>query len=145
MCKLTDSSERPDSVLKVTLAAVSFLFEGLGKRSPSHNSDIKRLVIALTKSGTRRPMFRQRPMPITAFVNLFDRLGGNDTMSVKDLRMKSVALLAFVLMTRPSDLAPKAKLFDPKEHVAKIGMFVTERHRFQPGWFFNGAVLGNQK
>lgn len=115
LCKIADSSKRPDSLLKGTLAAISFLFESMGKSSPSHNPDIKRLVTALTKSGTTRAMIRQRPMPITSFKDLFCALGLNESLSIKNLRMKTVTLLALVLMTRPSDLAPKAKLFDPKD------------------------------
>ena len=38
---------------------------------------------------------------------------------MKSLRFKTVTLLALVLMTRPSDLAPKAKLFDPQSMTSK--------------------------
>ena len=119
LCQIADSSTRPESCIKSTLAAVSFYFEGLGKPSPAYNSDIKRLTTALIKSGTVKPMSRQKPMPISAFYQLFHLLGDNEKLSMKSLRLKTVTLLALVLMTRPSDLAPKAKLFDPQSMTSK--------------------------
>ena len=113
LCQTADASRRPESCIKSVLAAISFYFEGLGKSSPTYNSDIKRLTTALIKSGTAQPMLRQKPMPISAFRHLFDLLGDNDKLCLKYLRLKTVTLLALVLMTRPSDLAPKAKIFDP--------------------------------
>ena len=119
ICRMADSSTRPESTIKSTLAALSFYFEGLGKPSPTYHSDIKRLTTALVKSGTVKPMLRQKPMPISAFYQLFQSLGENEQLSVKLLRMKTVTLLALVLMTRPSDLAPKAKIFDPQSMSSK--------------------------
>ena len=119
LCQIADSSTRPESCIKSTLTAVSFYFEGLGKPSPAYNSDIKRLTTALIKSGTVKPMSRQKPMPISAFYQLFHLLGDNEKLSMKSLRLKTVTLLALVLMTRPSDLAPKAKMFDPQSMTSK--------------------------
>ena len=85
LCQTADASRRPESCIKSVLAAISFYFEGLGKSSPTYNSDIKRLTTALIKSGTAQPMLRQKPMPISAFRHLFDLLGDNDKMCLKYL------------------------------------------------------------
>ena len=94
-------------MLKTAVAAVACLFEALGKISPTNNSDIKRLVTGLVKTQTFAPMCRSKPMPIQPFINLFTVWGDNSSLSVKQLRLKSITLLALVCMTRPSDLAPK--------------------------------------
>ena len=59
LCQIADLSHKPESCIKSVLAAVSFYFEGLGKSSPTYNSDIKRLKTALIKLGTAQPMLRQ--------------------------------------------------------------------------------------
>ena len=51
-------------------------------------------------------------MPVSAFQQLFLSWGDNEQLSVKSLRLKTITLLALVLLTRPSDLAPEAKLID---------------------------------
>lgn len=109
LCDMAHHSERPESVLKSCLAALNFLFQGMGKSPPTHSGDIDRLVTALVKTCTKRPMKRQKPMPISAFVDLFEHMGPNCSLSLNDLRLKAITLLALTAMTRPSDLAPKAK------------------------------------
>ena len=107
LCQLANKSQRPESMLKTAVAAVACLFEGLGKISPTNNSDIKRLVTGLVKTQTFAPMCRSKPMPIQPFINLFTVWGDNSSLSVKQLRLKSITLLALVCMNRPSDLAPR--------------------------------------
>lgn len=41
-------------------------------------------------------------------------MGKNVELSLKQLRMKALALLSLVCMSRPSDLAPRGVYFDPK-------------------------------
>ena len=88
-------------------AALACMFEALGKYSPAHNSDIKRLIAGIVKSGIVSPMKCSKPMPTNSFVNLFHSWGKNEELTIKQLCMKTVTLLALVCMTRPSDLAPK--------------------------------------
>lgn len=114
LCETADSSDRPESVLHTVSAALSFLFEALGRASPMVHPEIKRLITALIKTGTVRPMKRSRPMPVEAFVRYFRELGPTDELSLKDLRRKTVTLLALVFMARPSDLAPKGVVFNSK-------------------------------
>ena len=111
LCELSDSSERPESVLGTATVAITFFYHSMGKDSSVHNLYIKRLIKGLIKTGTRKPMARQKPMPIQAFRNLFHHMGPNEQLSISDLRMKTITLMALVFMTRPSDLAPKAHRF----------------------------------
>ena len=112
LCHVADKSQRPESVVKGTSAAITCLFEALGKQSPIHNYDIKRLISGIIKSSTSVPMKRSRPMPVQPFIDLFTSWGNNDTLTLKQLRMKAITLLALVCMTRPSDLAPKGVLLN---------------------------------
>ena len=107
LCHILDRSDRPESVVKMCSAALTFMFEALGKCSPVHNPDIKRLITRIIKSGTLIPMKRSQPMPTNSFVELFHSWGKNEEMTIKQLRMKTFTLLALVCMTRPSDLALK--------------------------------------
>ena len=107
LCHISDKSYRPESVVKMCSAALTFMFEALGKCSLVHNPDIKRLITGIINSGILIPMKRSQPMPTNSFVELFHSWGKNDELTIKQLRMKTVTLLALVCMTRPSDLAPK--------------------------------------
>ncbi|KAH3722254.1 hypothetical protein DPMN_065210 [Dreissena polymorpha] len=113
LCSIADKSERPESSLKISLAALSPFFQALGLKLPTDSRDIHRLVTSFVKTATKKPMVRQKPMPIEAFVQLFDKMESNDKLTLKMLRMKAITLLAIVCMTGPSDLAPKGKNFDP--------------------------------
>jgi len=117
LCSIADKSERPESSLKISLAALSSFFQALGLKSPTDSSDIHRLVTSLVKTATKKPMVRQKPMPIEAFVQLFNKMESNEKLTLKMLRMKAITLLAIVCMTRPSDLAPKGKSFDPQTNL----------------------------
>ena len=112
---LAGQSNRPESMLKVTSAAITCLFEALGKHSPMNHPDLKRLVSGIVKSGTSVPMQRTKPMPIQPFIDLFTTFGDNDTMPLRHLRMKALTLVALTCMTRPSDLAPKGVTLDKSD------------------------------
>ena len=58
-------------------------------------------------------MKKNKPMPIQPLVDKFETMGDNSKLPMKQLRMKAVTLLALTTMTRPSDLAPKGKVFEP--------------------------------
>ena len=114
MCSVADSSVRPESVLRSTSAALSGFYHGLGQHSPMDNSDIQKLISALTKTGTKLPARRTPIMPCAPFMTLFQGWPDNEALSIKDLRLKTVTLMALNFMTRPSDLAPKGVLFNPE-------------------------------
>ena len=81
--------------------------EALGKQSPMHHPVLKRPVSGIIKRGTSILMQRTRPMPVQPFSDLFVTFGDNDTMTLRQLRMKALTFVALTCMTRPSDLAPR--------------------------------------
>lgn len=91
---------------------------------------ISRLCQALVKCGTDVPMKRSRVMDVSAFTRMFRSWPCNDMLPLKQLRMKTVALLAIVLMLRPSDVAPKATSFDIGSGVASRFVMSTDHVTF---------------
>ena len=59
-------------------------------------------------------MQRTGVIPIQQFRDLFVSWPDNESLTLKDLRMKCITLLALTAMLRPSDVAPQAQLFDPE-------------------------------
>ncbi|KAJ8042572.1 hypothetical protein HOLleu_09351 [Holothuria leucospilota] len=112
LCDIADCSSSPRSQLKVALAAMAHMFDNFGFINVCECYHIKMLVEALVKSGTKKPMHRSQVMPIAPFRELFTRWPNNDQLSIKDLRLKTITLMALVLMLRPSDIAPKSVQFD---------------------------------
>ena len=66
----------------------------------------------LGKSGTTESMVNSRVMPLEPFHELFYTRGENEKLCIDKLRQKIITLLAFALMLRASDLAPKWVVFD---------------------------------
>ena len=54
-------------------------------------------------------------MPIKPFMQLFQKWQGNWFLTLSPLRMKSVTLLALAMILRPSDLTPKAAIFNKEK------------------------------
>jgi len=73
---------------------------------------ISRLCSALIKSGTSIPLKHSTVLPIEPFNFMFSSWKENIDLTLSDLRLKAITLLAFSLMLRPSDIAPKALFFD---------------------------------
>ncbi len=112
MCFVADGSERPESALKCTSAAITCYYQGSGRASPMDRPDLRKLCSALVKSGTKRPSNRTPVMPCKPFHDMFVSWQSDETLSLTELRLKVVTLLALNMMTRPSDLAPKGMFFD---------------------------------
>lgn len=132
LCHISDRSDRPESIVKTCTAALNCMFESLGRCSPVNNPDIRRLVTGIIKSGTLAPMKRSQPMPTKSFVELFHSWGQNENMTIKQLRMKTITLLALVCMTRPSDLAPKGVNFNPKDFSVNNIVLSLDNIQFMP-------------
>lgn len=118
LCALSDTSNRPASLLKCATSAISALYDALGMDSPSRTTEIQRLISALVKSGTTMGMNRSSVMPIQPFTELFLAWPDNQTLSLKDLRAKCITLLALTLMLRPSDIAPKSVQYDCDNNIS---------------------------
>ena len=88
---------------------------------------ISNLITALIKTSTRLPMKGSSVMPVSAFTKLFLSWPPNESLSLSRLRLKTITLLALLLMLRPSDIAPKSKQFDPATGTVHNCVFST-RH-----------------
>jgi integrase len=94
-------------MLKSALAAVSCLYRVKALEDISQRQQIVYFKDALVKSGTVKPMEKSKVMPVKAFTDLFKSWPDNQRLSIRDLRLKAITLMAIVLMLRPSDIAPK--------------------------------------
>lgn len=111
-CHIADSSQKPRSQLKTSAAALSWMFKSRNLPDISQDFDLQHLIISLVKSGTSLPMQRSQVMPVDSFTKLFRDWPDNGMLSVKQLRLKAICLLSLVAMLRPSDIAPKAVIFN---------------------------------
>ena len=97
------------------------------------NPSITKWCTALIKSGTKEPIKHSSVLPVEAFHHLFNSWNDNDSLSIGDLRLKAITLLALGLMLRPSDIAPKGKMFDNITGETKNFVFSTAMISFAPG------------
>ena len=108
LCQVADSSRRPKSILGNTQAAIGHLYDAMDMDNLCKYRSVTLLTTALVKSGSSQPMKPSSVMPTDKFKDLFEQLGNNCDLSIKDLRMKVITLLSLYLMLRPSDIAPHA-------------------------------------
>ena len=101
-------SDRPDSLLRTIVAALKHFCSAKFDDYNPFDTYMNRLLLALVKTETKRPLQRTKIMPVEPFVALFRTWADNDNLSIKKLRQKTVALIALTALCRPSDLAPKA-------------------------------------
>ena len=90
---------------------MTHVYTALGTDIITHDIFIKQLVSVIIKSGTYKPRTKSNIMPVEKFTNLFITWD-NDDISIKELRMKAISLLALTVMLRPSDVAPHAEYLD---------------------------------
>ena len=69
-------------------------------------------------------------MPIAPFWQLFLSWEPNDELPIKQLRLKSITLLALTLMLRPSDIAPKSVTYNPISEQLVPQLFSTRHITF---------------
>ena len=119
LCLLADSSDRPKAVLNNALQAIKHLYAVLGLPSPVADGLLPRLIVALIKSGTKAPATETPLMPIKPFHDLFLKWDHNNKLTLKDLSLKSIFLVAMYMMLRPSDVSPNAQILDPEEMTIK--------------------------
>ena len=75
-------------------------------------------------------MERSRVMDVSAFVRLFHSWPDNGALSVKQLRLKSITLLATALMLWPSNIAPQARDYDATSGLASRFVMSTNQVTF---------------
>ena len=105
---LAQGANRPKASLKIVHATLSAFYEARGQIMPVNWQDLTRLLTAVIKLCTNDVMERSNVMPVESFKQLFLSWGSNDQLSLVQLRMKAVSLLALTAMCRPSDLAPQS-------------------------------------
>ena len=102
-------SDRPDSLLRTIVSALKhFCSVNFGDYNP-FDSYVNRLLLALVKTETKRPLQRIKIMPVEPFVNLFKSWENKEILSFKKLRQKTIALIALTALRRPSDLGKSLK------------------------------------
>jgi hypothetical protein len=116
ICLLGQSSDRPESVIHTFTSMCSMLYSVYDVDNPCDNFLLKKLTTGVIKSGTTKPMCRSKVMPIQPFCSLFESWRDNDQLTIKDLRLKCIALLSLTCMLRPSDIAPQAVSYN---HITK--------------------------
>ena len=131
LCHTAEKSTRPKSVLNSTLAAISMLNDVLQRQDCPISPAIAKLVSALIKSETTEPMKRSKVMPVGRFHDLFLQWEGNWKISIENLCMKCITLLALAMMLRPSDIAPKAVVREGEDSYKKFVMSTDQVH-FNP-------------
>jgi len=62
-------------------------------------------------------------MPVKPFRDLFHAWPSNEVLSIQQLRMKAITLLALTFMLRPSDIAPKAEIFNSEDYTTSPIVF----------------------
>lgn len=129
LCAVADRCDRPESQLKCTMAAIGHLYAAIHVSNPI-SVELVNLSTALVKSGTNKPVTRTKVMPSESFEKLFLSWPENEELQVNKLRQKAVTLCALVCMTRPSDLAPLAKMFNVDTQEATPVLFTTDRLEF---------------
>ena len=126
LCSIADNSDRPAAQLKIAMAAMGHLFHAVNHSSITEYKEVHMLVTALIKSSTTRSRPRSKVIPFDPFKALFHTWPGDSLLDIDRLRMKCLTLLAFVLMLRPSDVAPNAVWYDAASGIASKQVFSTE-------------------
>ena len=142
LISISSDSDRPASVIKCTTAALGNVYAALDQENLTEYENIRRLITALIKSSTFQPRKKSAVMPILNFNELF-KSWNNETISIKELRMKSISLLALVMMLRPSDLAPNAIYCDENGHFCKF-QFTENQLLFKEDGVMVVAIHGNK-
>ena len=119
LCFIADSSQRPQSVVNTFVCALKQLFLSQSIHDITKDIHIVRLISAIVKSQTKKPMKRSTVLPVGKITSMFLEWGENKNLSLKFLRIKAITLLALALMLRPSDIAPKATIFEVESECEK--------------------------
>ena len=114
LCNIANSSDRPRSSLNNATAAINCFYEAINEtgKNPLQDTDVRKLVGALVKTGTVIPRKKTPVMSIEPFKCLFLQWPKNEQLTVKQLRLKTLTLLALVMMLRPSDPAPRGQTYN---------------------------------
>ena len=93
---------------------------------------LSKLVEGLVKSSTGQAMRKTSVMPVQPFFNLFESWPENEELDTRQLRLKTICLMALTFMLRPSDIAPRAKYFEVESGLTRPLVFGTDSVVFSP-------------
>ncbi len=142
LCQLAADSECPQSVLRTFSAALHAY--GLASGSDSFLTDnLFKVIDGLIKSKTVSPLQRSRVLPVLPFVKLFTSWVEDTNLTLENLRLKSVTLLALNAMLRPSDLPPRSGLLFSRDmiHVTEEGILEMTIHGVKNDYKRDGFLL----
>ncbi len=131
MCTLLAQSERPESLLKTCRATCAMLYKICDMPDPFDLYDVQKFMLAAIKTGSKKPMQKSSAMPITPFRDLFLNWPENDSLSLKQLRLKCITLMALTCMLRPSDIAPKGVVLNTEATLIEHMVFSVEHLVFK--------------
>ena len=70
-------------------------------------------------------------MPVKYFHELLNSWPDNDSLSIKQLRIKTISLLVLILMLRPSDISPNNVVYNDTSGRGERQVFTLENLHFQ--------------
>ena len=106
--KIASNSKRPQSLIKMAYSAITHFYDAINFNI--RDSDLTHFMNALIRSGTSEPQGRTPIPPMKPILDMFKKLGKNETLSTEQLRKKCIALLCYTAMCRPSDICDKRLL-----------------------------------
>ena len=130
ICEIAKETPRPKSILCINISALSNIYNHKHMIDLTKEQPVVKLVTALIKAGTTKPMTRSTVLPVTEITNMFMKWGDNKDLSIKHLRLKAITLLALSLMLRPSDVAPKGTIFDQVSETEESFIFSKDMIQF---------------
>ena len=84
-------------------------------------------------------------MPVDKFKELFIKWECNEDVSVANFHLKTITLLALILMLRPPDIEPKGVLFHPISKDSETLTFKTNNVSFNSDGSLSVTLLGTEK
>lgn len=121
---------------------MSALYEAVGAVNPVRDPFVTRLLQGIVKSGTRAPLAKSAVMDVSAFMRLFRSWSANADLSIKQLRLKTIALLALSLMLRPSDVAPLGRRYEASTDLVSSFVMSTDHFVFREDGALQVTFLG---
>ena len=117
-----EKSDRPESMLKSMTSALKHW--ATANDLCIDQKLLDNFVKALIRVNTIKPKGRTKILPIQAFLEMFRKLGHNEGLKMCKLRQKTITLLAFAAMCRPSDIAPSVGFKRRQINFVKEGMVI---------------------
>ena len=92
------------------------------------------LISALVKSATYKPLNKSCVMPIKPFLELFSQWPDNEQLCIKRFRLKTITLMALILMLNRPDIATMSVHFNSETFQQSKWLFFTNN-----GFFFDSG------